>query len=157
MAHLTVPGDGDATQAPDDASARSAGRQRRPRRVGAHARVVLDALRAMPHHPTAAAIYDEVRRAQPRLGQATIYRALAALEGAGLVAVAGRDALGCHYDARTEPHDHAVCVVCGRIDDVERTTADPPHGYAAAVASSGYALAGYEVRYYGRCPNCQGA
>lgn len=154
MAHLTVQHDIGAAQTPAEPGNQAIDRGRQPSRLGVHARAVLAALRAMPHHPTAAALYDEVRRTHPRLGRATIYRALSALEVAGLVAVAGRDALGCHYDARTAPHDHVICVVCGRIEDIERSPADPPQGYASA-AASGYALAGYEVRYYGRCPDCQ--
>lgn len=139
--------------APDTAPAAPA---RQPPRLGPHAQAVLATLRAAQRHPTAAALYDDVRRQHPRLGRATVYRALAALESAGLVVEVWRDALGRHYDARTDPHDHAVCVVCGRVADVERPSAPLPDAYIAAVTAGGYEVAGYEVRYLVRCPACGG-
>jgi Fur family ferric uptake transcriptional regulator/Fur family peroxide stress response transcriptional regulator len=130
---------------------------RQPARLGPHAGAVLAALRATPHHPTAAALYDDVRRRHPRLGRATVYRALAALEAAGLVVEVWRDALGRHYDARTDPHDHAACMVCGRVADVERPPAPLPDAYTAAAAAGGHEVASYEVRYLVRCAACRGA
>jgi Fur family transcriptional regulator, peroxide stress response regulator len=126
-------------------------------RVGAHARAVLETLRASRQHPTAAELFDDVRRAYPRLGQATVYRALAALEAAGLVVEAWRDETGRHYDARTDAHDHAVCTVCGRVSDVERPPVALPPDYTAAAARSGHDVTSYEVRYYGVCADCRAA
>jgi Fur family ferric uptake transcriptional regulator/Fur family peroxide stress response transcriptional regulator len=121
----------------------------------ANRRAVLEALRAASDHPTAAEIYDRLRTSHPRLGRATVYRALASLEAAGLVVEVWRDTYGRHYDARVERHDHAVCVGCGRAVDVERPPAALPAAYQAAADASGYTLASYEVRYYGRCPACR--
>jgi Fe2+ or Zn2+ uptake regulation protein len=125
--------------------------------LSAHARAVLDTLRAAHHHPTAAELYDDVRRAHPRLGRATVYRALAALEAAGLVAEVWRDALGRHYDARTDAHDHAVCDACGRVFDVERPPLALPPEYVEAAGAHGHAVRGYAIRYYGVCAACRAA
>jgi Fe2+ or Zn2+ uptake regulation protein len=130
------------------------GDSRHPR-LGGNASAVLATLRAAHSHPTAAELYDDVRRLHPRLGRATVYRALAALEAAGLAVEVWRDAVGRHYDARTDLHDHAICVVCGRVCDVARPPAPLPAAYAAAAEASGHEVTGYEVRYYGRCPTCR--
>src|SRR6185312_6643120 len=76
-----------------------------PTRLGRHDQIILACLRERQTHPTAAEVYAAVRRRHPQIGQATVYRALARLVAVGLVAEVGRDALGRHYDARTDRHD----------------------------------------------------
>lgn len=123
--------------------------------LGAHALAVLETLRGTPQHPTAACLYDDVRRQHPRLGRATVYRALAALEAAGLVVEAWRDGVGRHYDARTDPHDHAICVACGAVTDIDRPADRLPSGYIHAAERSGFTIRRFEVRYHGLCSACQ--
>src|SRR5262249_28268654 len=74
--------------------------------LGTHGCATPAALRAARHHPTAADLYDAVRRHHPHLGRATLSRALATLESAGLVVEVWRDTLGRHYDAPPDSHDH---------------------------------------------------
>lgn len=127
-------------------------------RLGRHDREVLACLRACATHPTAAELYTAVRERHPHIGQATIYRALARLEAAGLVAEVGRDALGRHYDARTERHDHAICVACGGVRDLPSAGEALPAalfaGLAEAARRAGVEATSYEIRLYGRCAAC---
>jgi Fur family ferric uptake transcriptional regulator/Fur family peroxide stress response transcriptional regulator len=116
---------------------------------------VLAALRAATNHPTAAEVYDLMRPEHPRLGRATVYRALAALAAAGLAVEVARDALGRHYDARTTPHDHAVCTICGALLDVDRPSRALPDDFLAAAIARGHEVQGFAVRYYGRCAACR--
>lgn len=126
--------------------------------LGQHDRAVLAALRATDTHPTAAQLYEEVRARYPRIGQATVYRALTRLLGAGLAVDVGRDALGRHYDARTDRHDHAVCSACGRVLDLPATSEGLPPEVLAQLTEAagrvGMRIATYEVRLYGLCPSC---
>lgn len=131
--------------------------------LGRHDSAVLDALRATAAHPTAAQVYDAVRTRYPRIGQATVYRALTRLLAAGLVVDVGRDALGRHYDARTERHDHAICVACGRVCDLPTQPASlAPASLAPEVLAPltvaarqvGMRVTSYEVRLYGVCAAC---
>lgn len=133
------------------------------RSLGRHDRAVLDALRATTRHPTAAQVYDEVRARYPRVGQATVYRALTRLLAAGLVVDVGRDALGRHYDARTDRHDHAICTACGRVFDLPAGTQGAEGGslptevlapLAEAARRAGVRPVSYEVRLYGLCAAC---
>lgn len=123
-----------------------------------HDRAVLDALRATNTHPTAAQLYDAVRARFPRIGQATVYRALTRLLAAGLAVDVGRDALGRHYDARVDRHDHAICTGCGRVFDLpEMSQSLPPEVLAdltAAARRAGVRVTTYEVRLHGICSAC---
>lgn len=126
--------------------------------LGRHDRAVLDALRATTAHPTAAQLYGTVRARFPRVGQATVYRALARLLAAGLVVDVGRDALGRHYDARTDRHDHAICAACGWVCDLPaQANSLPPEVLAPLIAAGrqvGMRVTSYEVRLYGLCATC---
>jgi Fe2+ or Zn2+ uptake regulation protein len=70
----------------------------------------------------------------------------------------GRDALGRHYDARTDRHDHAVCVACGRVLDLPSASETlPPTTFAALAEAAHWAgldATTYEIRLYGRCAEC---
>lgn len=131
--------------------------QRGAPRLNAHARAVLAELRAAGCHPTATDLFATVRAQHPRIGLATVYRALARLEAAGLAVEVARDAQGRHYDARTDPHDHAACTVCGGLIDVERPAISLPDAYLAAARAHGHEVRGFEIRYYGRCAACRTA
>ncbi len=134
----------------------SAQETQRPRR---HDEAVLQALRAARTHPTAANLYDEVRREHPRIGRATVYRALQRLEEAGLAVEVGRDSFGRHYDARVERHDHAICSLCGQVIDLLDVRSLPAETLAPLMEiarQAGFAAGTYEIRLYGRCASCQG-
>ena len=154
MYAMTHEQQGEGHLAPDDAAkfARMAQRLRR------HDEAVLQALRDARTHPTAAALYDNVRRAHPRIGRATVYRALQRLEAAGLAVEVGRDNFGRHYDARVERHDHAVCSACGRVIDLLDARSLPDETLAPLMEiarRAGFAPGTYEIRVYGHCAACQ--
>lgn len=122
--------------------------------------LVLEALRATDQHPTAGDLYDAVRLLRPRIGRATVYRALQRLEAAGLAIQVSRDSLGRRYDARVERHDHCVCSGCGRVLDVALPLTVPPTAFeqlAEIAARCGFAASTFELRLYGRCAECQAA
>lgn len=122
--------------------------------------LVLEALRATDQHPTAGELYDAVRLVRPRIGRATVYRALQRLEAAGRAIQVSRDSLGRRYDARVERHDHCVCSGCGRVLDVRLPLPIPPTALdelTEIAARSGFAASTFELRLYGRCAECQTA
>jgi Fe2+ or Zn2+ uptake regulation protein len=123
-----------------------------------HDAAVLAALSDLRTHPTAAELYDAVRRRYPRIGRATVYRALRRLEAAGLAVEVTRDSFGRHYDARTDRHDHAVCTRCGRVLDLAHGV-NLPHKLMAQLEAiayeAGVTVASYELRLYGLCAGCR--
>lgn len=120
--------------------------------------LVLESLRATDQHPTAGELYNAVRLRQPRIGLATVYRALQRLEAAGLAVEVARDSLGRRYDARVERHDHCVCSGCGRFFDVALPPIIPNTTFDQLVeiaARSGFTASAFEIRLYGHCAECQ--
>lgn len=120
---------------------------------------VLDALQSTDQHPTAIELYEIVRRKYPRIGRATVYRALQRLEASGLALSVGRDMRGRHYDARTARHDHAICSQCGRLFDLTALGRSLPQQaleqFYHAAEAVGLQPESWEMRIHGRCANCR--
>lgn len=133
--------------------------ERRQPRLHHNDQAVLDALQSTDQHPTAIELYDMVRQHYPRIGRATVYRALQRLEASGLALSVGRDTRGRHYDAHTARHDHAICSQCGQLFDLTSPGRHLPqqaleHFYHAA-ETVGFEPETWEIRIYGRCANCR--
>ena len=121
-----------------------------PQRLG-----VLRELRRRRHHATADEIGRAVRAEVPGTSTPTVYAALDLLVELGL---ARRFAVGSGpvlYDGRTDPHQHAVCRRCGRVDDLDVSV--EAAGAQRAAEALGFAVDGLEVVVTGRCPACAGA
>jgi Fur family ferric uptake transcriptional regulator/Fur family peroxide stress response transcriptional regulator len=117
---------------------------------------VLDVLLGSHDHPTATEVYDRVRRTQPGIGAATVYRSLALLVESGqAVELSLGDGSSARYDGNTARHDHVVCDGCGRAVDVE--TPLPPRTVPTLSRDTGFAITGYDLQFRGRCPDCAAA
>lgn len=116
-------------------------------------RAVLEVLRAARDHPTAAEVYDRVRKSSPGIGSATVYRTLALLVSTGQALELNLgDGAAARYDANTSRHDHVVCDQCGRAVDVDHPI---PAALVNAVSlTSGFAITGYDLQLRGVCPSC---
>ena len=126
----------------------------RGKRLTRPRRVILDTVRASHAHPSAAAVYRQVRRKLPRVSLATVYRNLRMLAAEGLLTERA-DLAGMRFDGNTAPHDHFTCVACGCIYDVPALGA---RGVRARVASrTGFEVLTQRIEFYGRCGACRGA
>jgi Fe2+ or Zn2+ uptake regulation protein len=124
----------------------------RGKRLTRPRRVILDAVRASHAHPSAAAVYRQVRRRLPRVSLATVYRNLRMLAAEGLVTERA-DLAGMRFDGNTVPHDHFTCMACGRIYDVPALGTG---GVRARVASrTGFEVLTQRIEFYGRCGACR--
>lgn len=116
-------------------------------------RAVLDVLAAATDHPTAHEVFERVRRRSPGIGFATVYRTLALLVASGHALELDLGDSSARYDANTAPHDHLVCDGCGRALDLDPVL---PGGLVEQVTRrTGYQVAGYTLRFHGRCPDCR--
>src|SRR5258705_3747297 len=86
------------------------------RRLTRARRLILEIVRASDAHPSAAAVYRDVRRRLPRVSLATVYRNLRMLAAEGLL-IERAAAAGMRFDGNTAAHDHFTCVACGPIYD----------------------------------------
>lgn len=104
-------------------------------------------------HPTADEIFTAVREEISDLSLATVYKALEAFVEAGL---AKKLTLGdgpARYDGRTDDHDHARCLKCGRVMDV-RGPRDPALVEGLA-PEDGFEVLDYHLEFVGYCGSCR--
>lgn len=82
-------------------------------------RAVYETLATARDHPTAEDVFLRVRRTEPRISLATVYKTLDALESIGL---AGRISAGGdqpdRFDGRPDPHYHIRCLATGQVADL---------------------------------------
>jgi len=113
---------------------------------------ILEAVEGSHDHPTAAQVYDRVRRVLPGVGFATVYRNLGTLAEGGMIREI-RVGEVTQYDRRTDRHDHAVCRRCGKLVDVMVPL--PIEVLQAALEQSGFQVAGHHTEVFGLCSECR--
>jgi Fur family transcriptional regulator, ferric uptake regulator len=101
-------------------------------------------------------IYDGVRSGGTRVGIASVYRALEALDALGLVQrVDFGDSVSRYEpaDPRGDHHHHLVCGECGKVEQF----ADPALEAALerVAGGRGYDVAGHDVVVRGACEDCR--
>jgi Fe2+ or Zn2+ uptake regulation protein len=124
-------------------------------RLPANYRTILEAIRGVEAgtHLSAQDVYTRARARQPKLGFATVHRALARLNQLGYIAkldVPG--AASAVYERASAPHAHFRCVECGIIRDVDFTV--PQELLAALAARHGMQIEAESTTFAGRCATC---
>jgi Fur family peroxide stress response transcriptional regulator len=124
-------------------------------------RVILDVVRATDTHPTAAFVFERVRRRLPRVSLGTVYRNLRRLAAEGFLQERV-EATRLRFDPNVEPHDHFTCVPCGRIVDLPRRggarRGRAPHSrgeHAHTTEQMGLEVLHRRIELYGRCRDCR--
>ncbi len=122
------------------------------RRYSIQKQAVLDAL-ARLDHPTAQEVWEEVRKQYPRIGRGTVYRNLNLLEESGAVVRLFFPGSPDRFDVDTHPHNHARCVRCGRIFNLE------PDGMEdidrRIERETGFTVEKHSITFQGVCPECK--
>jgi Fe2+ or Zn2+ uptake regulation protein len=123
----------------------------RRQRVTSQRLVILRELRRRGRHATAEEIHRAVHDELPGTATPTVYATLDLFVELGL---ARRIATGAAavYDARLDPHQHAVCRRCGRVQDVDgRLNAGALLG---AARRTGFQPESAELIISGLCEEC---
>ena len=126
----------------------------RGQRVTPQRLVILRELRRLGRHATAEEIHRSIHRELPATAPPTVYATLDLLVELGLTRRidTGTAAL---YDARLDPHQHAVCRRCGRVQDVDGTISAA--ALLRAASESGFEPQGAELIISGLCAECAAA
>ena len=90
----------------------------RPHRNTRQRTVLLEELRKLRFHPTAAELYEVVRARIPSISLGTVYRNLEFLARSGVVQRLRTSGRGARFDGNPRKHYHVRCIYCERIDDV---------------------------------------
>lgn len=134
------------TPARAEPQARPPGRRTRQRQL------VLEVVQASDDHPTAAQIFQRVRRRYAGIAYATIYNALHWwVEQGELRAFTFGDA-ATRYDRNRDRHDHAICQRCGRLIDVIVRLPRPMLNEVRR--RTGLQVTAHHVQFLGLCPDC---
>jgi Fur family ferric uptake transcriptional regulator len=116
---------------------------------------IASVLRARKRFISAAEIHRALGSAKARVSLSTVYRTLEHLHAKGDVTVRIEPAGESTY-MLCEPehhHPHAICKVCGRVDDVDCTAIEQ---FSESLRSlNGFALEDHAMEFFGRCRACQ--
>ncbi|MBW6499675.1 MAG: transcriptional repressor [Bacteroidales bacterium] len=78
---------------------------------------ILEAIIRLNNHPTAENIIEFIRKSNPHIATATVYKVLDALTEKGLIKRVKTEKDVMRYDAITESHHHLYCSLSDRIED----------------------------------------
>ena len=110
---------------------------------------IYQAVRSSHAHPTAEAVYSQLKPEMPRLSLGTVYRNLRQMAAEGRLAEV--DGPVARFDACLTPHTHFRCTGCGAVMDLELPY-DPALDREAA--GDGWIITGHELVFNGICPAC---
>jgi Fur family ferric uptake transcriptional regulator len=117
--------------------------------------VILEELQKAVSHPTAAQLYEVVRRRLPKISLGTVYRNLDLLARMGKIQKLDLGGSEARFDGNPDLHYHVRCVHCGRVDDVHGPPADLVSDQPRGVG--GYEILGHRLELLGICPQCKSA
>lgn len=116
-------------------------------------KVVLNVLNEHDDHLTADQIYDEVKKALPRISVGTVYRNLGLLAKADLIDCHKTGADQALYEIKKPPHYHIICESCGKMEDLHGVHISKLEEEIAKV--TGYQVNRHALDVHGVCPNCR--
>jgi Fur family ferric uptake transcriptional regulator len=127
--------------------------EKKRRRGTRQRRVILEELKKVHSHPTAAELYEFARRRLPKISLGTVYRNLELLAADGTIQKLEISGTESRFDGNPEQHWHIRCVRCGRVGDLDDVPADPP-ALDSFQTLSGYKILGCRLEFSGLCPQC---
>jgi Fe2+ or Zn2+ uptake regulation protein len=113
--------------------------------------IILDYLKSVKTHPSAEAVYKEVKKKLPSISQATVYRVLNNFEKKGEIQAIDTKEI-VHFDGDVSDHAHFICEKCGNVYDVMNECA------GCGILNKRRVKIGiinsYKINFYGKCTKC---
>jgi len=108
-------------------------------------------------HLSAEELYVLVKKTEPGIGYATVYRTLKLLSDAGLAQERRFEDGFNRYELREADahHDHLICTGCGRILEFENNEIERLQ--QAVAKKNHFVVTSHKLEIYGLCGNCQKA
>jgi Fur family ferric uptake transcriptional regulator len=107
-------------------------------------------------HISVEELYNEVRRRNPHIGYATVYRTMKLLTESGVAAERHfRDGEARYEIAEKRHHDHFICESCGKIVEFEEPRIETLQEDIAK--RLGFQFTGHKMELYGVCRDCRRA
>ncbi|MBN1163970.1 MAG: transcriptional repressor [Candidatus Krumholzibacteriota bacterium] len=114
--------------------------------------MILREIKKLRTHPSAADIYEIVRKKLPRISLGTVYRNLEDLSRAGIIRKIRDGGTRARYDGTAAGHYHLHCQRCGRLVDLEKDPSPPVR--VGPGKMDGWEITGYRLEFTGICPSC---
>ena len=116
---------------------------------------VLDIFLKTEKHPTIGDLYELVRKKNPKIGLATVYRAMRVICAAGLARETdfGDGVKRFEHKYGHEHHDHLVCVKCGRIIEVMNPEIEKLQSDLAK--KHDFTPLRHRMQIFGTCKSCE--
>jgi Fur family ferric uptake transcriptional regulator len=100
-----------------------------------------------------AELYQAARTRLPRIGIATVYRAIRDLLQSGWLRAVEIPGLPARYERAGKPHHHHfLCRICNSLWEVTGCRRE-----VDALAPAGFVTEGHDVTLYGLCSDCRSA
>jgi len=100
-------------------------------------------------HLTAEEIHGLLKDKNPDIGLSTVYRTLRLLTDIGLVRRLNLDDRPVYYELNRSPHNHLICLSCGRIIDIDNKVLE---GLDEKIKK--YKFKSQRVIIFGECQEC---
>ena len=116
---------------------------------------ILDIFLATETHPTISDLYELVKQKHPRIGLATVYRAMRVICDAGLARETdfGEGIKRFEHKYRHQHHDHLVCLKCGGV--IEVFSPEIENLQETLAAQHSFIPVRHEMQIFGTCSKCQ--
>ena len=113
---------------------------------------VLKTLQENVVHPTAEYLYDILKKKNPKISLATLYRNLNQLANAGMIKRIEGLGNSAHFDHNTHRHYHFICDKCKKVYDINADVA--PDIIPKTEKETGFCITGHDIVFHGMCREC---
>ncbi|MCD6527532.1 MAG: transcriptional repressor [Desulfuromonas sp.] len=117
--------------------------------------IILDGFLSSPSHLSAEELYLRLRKDNPNIGYATVYRTMKLLADSGIASERHFGDRQTRYEPNTseEHHYHLICNSCGKIIEFEDSNIEAL--LMKTAAAHDFTLSHQRLELYGLCPDCQ--
>ena len=123
--------------------------------VTAQREAIVDQFLRTKEHISIDELLGKVRKRQPRVGYATVYRTLKLLVDSGLAVERQFGDGQARYEIVGDHHDHLICMKCGLILEFEDHAIEQLQEKIAA-RLGGFTVLRHRHELYGLCPKASG-
>jgi len=116
--------------------------------------IILEELAKVKTHPTAAELYEIVRKKIPNVSLGTVYRNLEFLSERGNILkldIAGKQR---RYDGCISTHYHVRCKKCDKVADISLDS-EIQSDFKKIEDKTGFKIDGHTLEFTGLCRNCK--
>jgi Fur family ferric uptake transcriptional regulator len=108
-------------------------------------------------HMSTEEIFLEVKKTNPKIGLATVYRTMLLLEELGILLKHnfedGRNRYELSHPEEDHDHHHLICIKCGGVSEVADDLLDSLE--ETIDEKLGFKVKNHKVKFYGLCSKCQ--